>query len=228
MKVFFRFTTLIVASVFLAACGGNDSDGSNTDLTGQWRSESNNILYSIRDNNSFVEFNVCNDDLPFNLSKEDEFLTSDSGNVLKVMNESEMEFVAEGLRGIRLLKISSEPEFNNGSMIMESDHLEPIDVKSNLCAYRETDNTYIHIGVPYLNSFLRISIGIEDEASSGDLEINKDLSICLESSEILDGLYCSGRGTAHISEYTGNTLIATFEFEDDNGDFYNGSLDITF
>ncbi len=222
-----RFLIIVLSTIWIISCSGNDSGNDQTqDLTGLWRSELNNAIYSIVDNNTFVEVDLCDDEPSYILDRNDQYLSYGTTNMFQIIGASELEYSVEGYSGIKMFKLSNEYEFDSGSVEIENDNFGSININSGVCAYRESDNKFIHINSPYMNSYLSITIFIEHIDASGSVEFDFDYEMRLESPEISNQTVWAYDGTLDIINYTNTHLEVNFEFQDDLGNTYNGSLDV--
>jgi len=215
---------LIVVCLSTLSCSDDDSD-SDSDLTGIWKSDFNNILYSIDDLGDVIVFNPCNEENPYTLIKNGDFLFNGETGIYNLVDASTLTINSGPLEGTELRKLSDNMEFNSGSLSIESLSIEDVNATMGVCAYREDDGVYNIVAAPYLNGYLSILLFVQDPNAT-DLSDFSRLSLAFE----LPGLSPSGivavTGTINITEYTSSRLAATFQFIDSSDNTYTGFIDV--
>lgn len=194
----------------------------NGELTGIWRSELNNTIYSINQKGSSVKINVCNNQAPFSLVKNG----SNIGGLLIVNNSSQLQFLSgSALAGVKLNKISNSKEFNSGSLLIKSNQMSNLDLNAKVCAYRESDEMYNIISAPYLDGYLSLKLGVLRK-SSGEYSIPADISIDIESDKLVGGNINAISGVGNVINYSKDKLEARFTFVGADGFDYSGIIDV--
>lgn len=214
----------ILSILFISSCGKDNPTTpyiNNGELTGIWRSDFDNGLFSINQNDKNININVCNNQSPFTLTKEG----SQIGNFLQINNPSEMEFISPGLSGSKLRKISNASSFNSGFLKITSPQISNLETKSNVCAYREKDDIYNHISAPYLNGFLTLVLAVNNK-TTGLVAIPYDASLFIESDELPAGNIDATSGTVTVTNYSIDKLEVSFAFIASNGFNYSGSVKV--
>ncbi len=236
----YLFILLSLSSLIIFACGNDSSDSNtSTSLSGQWRYEKNNILYSIVDNGFSVEMKGCDIEPAWTFTKSAGYLLFHNHELYRINSETELEVVGDqseigNLNGTIYTKISSNSIFDNGHVMFEGGNIEDIDVDSGVCAYRESDNSYIEIVFPYGDELMRLSLYIDDENALGDYSLGgipHDVDLYFKFYETPDTISTISPslspGTITISEYSDSNIIANFDFQSE-GENYSGAVDITF
>ena len=225
---FRKITTLILSTLLITSCGGGDnkkSGAANGELTGIWQLEMNNILHSINHNGNNVTINVCNEDSPFTLTKGDTSIKSGDDDFFTINNSTQLEISSGPLEGVKLNKISDTANFNSGSISIISSNISNLETSDNVCAYRESDNMYNAIAAPYLDGYLLITLGVDNEAA-GDFTIPYDISLSLESDQLPGGEISANSGEINVTVYSSEKLEASFTFTAEDGNEYTGSVNV--
>lgn len=228
MMYHFKKTGLTLSTLFIASCGGGNTANnvSNGELTGIWRSDLQNILYLITQNGNNVTINVCNEEEPFTLIKQGSLIQAGDDIVFNINNSSQLEFSPETLlSGITLNKINNANQYNSGSFSIRSSNIQNLETSSSVCAYRETDNIYNLIAAPYLDGYLLLTLGVDNQAA-GEYMIPRDINLSIESSRLPGGEITANAGEVDVIEYSSNKLRANFTFTAAGGNEYSGSVNV--
>ncbi len=226
---YFSAVIFILLSLTLTSCndGGNgNGNGNNGELTGVWRSDFNNILYLINQNEGVVTLNECNSDEPFPLTESGDELKSGSTPIIKINSPSQLEFIIDSLSGKQLNKVSDSNKFNSGSLSISSNNAIALSVTTDVCAYREEDNVFNIIRAPYIDGYIELVVAIQLQ-TTGTFSIPfDDASIRIESDNISGGSVSAYSGTINVTEYSNELLEASFNFVDSDGNEYSGNINV--
>lgn len=212
----------MLSVLFIASCG---NDGNHTpyinngELTGIWKSDIDNALYSINQDGTNVKIKICNEQSSFTLIKEG----TQIGEMFKINNSSELEFLSH--TGIKLIKVSNSSQFNSGAIEIASTQIKNIEIRSDVCAYREKDDIHNIISVPYLNGFLSLHLGVENKRK-GLFTIPADATLNIESAEFPAGNIDATSGTVTVIDYSPEKLKASFIFIASDGYRYSGHIKV--
>jgi len=214
----------LLASLLVLGCIPKAPDG---ELTGVWESESNNIKFLMLDSGETAEFRNCGQKVSAPLTKVDNnlVLTGTDEIYLKIDDENSISFANENMEGVKLHKINSDKDFNSGSFTINSEKLGNLDITTGVCAYRESDNVYNVIAIPYKETIIEISLGLPlDEP--GTYNFPFDASIRLQSDAWGEDTISGRYGSAVVTEYSDTKTNLTFSFTDYDGNEYTGSVNI--
>ncbi len=223
-----KLAILLISLTLVTACGGSDNSSDN-ELSGIWRSELNNTLYLILQSGNDISINVCNEDAPFTISKEGEFIGEQGNYLFEIVNSSQLKFstgVHDILQGVNVNKISDGTAFNFGSISISSSNITDLSTSLNVCAYRETDNTHNHIAAPYLDGYMLINLDIDNE-SIGDFTIFDNSNIDIQSDQLDSGEIDALSGGVIVTAYTADRLEASFTFTARDGNEYSGAINVS-
>ncbi len=156
--------------------------------------------------------------------KEGDVIKGDT-NFFNVNSLTELEFSEGPLAGVKLNKVSDSTNFNSGSLSLSSSNIENIDISSDVCAYRESDNVNNSIGAPYLDGYLLITIGVENE-EVGEFTIPSNVSLYVESDQFPAAELNASSGIVNVTSYTTEKFEAIFTFTTADGNEYTGSVKV--
>jgi len=222
-----KLAILLISLILVTACGGS-GNSSNGELSGVWRSEFNNTLYLILQSGSDITINVCNEDAPFTISKEGEFIGTEGNYLFEIVNSSQLKYstgVHSILKGVSVNKISDSTTFNSGNISISSSNITDLSIGSNVCAYRESDNVHNHIAAPYLDGYILINLSIDNE-TTGHFTIFNDANIDILSDQLDSGEIDALSGDVITTTYTAERLEASFTFTAPDGNEYSGAIDV--
>jgi len=223
-----KLAILLISIILVTACGGSDKSN-NDELSGIWRSEFNNTLYLILQNGNNISINVCNEDAPFTISKEGEFIGEEGNYLFEIVNSSQLKFssgVHSILQGANVNKVSDDTVFNFGSISISSSNVTDSSTSSNVCAYRETDNVHNHIAAPYLDGYMLINLDIDSE-SIGEFTIFDNANIDIQSGQLDSGEIIALSGDIIVTTYSAERLEASFTFTARDGNEYSGDINVS-
>ena len=218
---------LLIPLLLLTACGGSSHSGSEA-LSGTWQSELNNHLFLVRQNGNSITIENCDEDAPYTIPKEGEFIGEAGNYLFEIVNSSQLIYssgVHASLQGMKLEKISDATSFNSGSISIRSSNISDLSISENVCAYRETDNIYNHIAAPYLDGYILIDLSVNNE-SMGDFKIFDGANIDIESRELAAGVINALSGDVIVTTYTAEKLEASFTFIALDGNEYSGAINV--
>ncbi len=210
----------------ITACGGDNKNNTNGELSGVWRLDLTNITYLIIDNGPTATIKTCTIDPPYTVDVTTEYLSFAHINLFKIISSTELEPTFVTTPGVRLRKINADSQFNSGDVSLSSSNLSSnLSATTAVCAYREPDGIYNHIAAPYEDNYLELTVGVTDKAT-GEFSIPSNASIEFRSGQS-DGIPLSAdSGSVNVLEYTDTKFKADYQFTIPDGNAYSGSVDV--